>query len=88
MASIKKQLSEKSGLFGPGGKNMEKETYRMTVSNTERAKHSLPSRASPHPKGCGTSLQVHSALPGRATTHLGLLHGPAEIPRVRQSSHW
>lgn len=88
MSSIKKLLSKQSGLFGPRGKNMEKETYRMMVCNLEMVKHSSPSRAPPHPKLCGRSLQVHSALPGKATAHLGLLSGPAEIPCVCQSSHW
>lgn len=85
MARIKKLWSRQSGLFGPGGKNTEKGTYRMMVNNLERVKHSFPSRVSAHPKLCGTSLQVHSALPGKATAHLGLLSGPAEIPSVHQS---
>lgn len=33
-------------------------------------KHAVPSRAAPPPKLCGPSLQVHSALPGKATTCL------------------
>lgn len=71
MAFIKKLLSKQSGLFGPGGENMEKETYRMMVNSLERVKRSFPSRVSPHPKLCGTILQVHSAVPGRAATRLG-----------------
>lgn len=84
MAFIKKLLSKQSGLFGPGGENMEKETYRMMVNSLERVKHSFPSRVSLHPKLCGTILQVHSAVPGRAAT----VWGTAEIPCAHQSSQW
>lgn len=57
MASIKKLLNKQNGLFGPGGKNKEKESYRMMVSNLERVKHSFPSRASPHPNCVGQACR-------------------------------
>lgn len=77
MASIKKLLTKQSGLFGPGGKNMEKETYQMMVSNLESIKHFFPSRASAHPKLCGTSLQVHSNTSGAA--QWGQLRSPVSV---------